>query len=684
MKKFLLFVIALLTTFAAWAGEIFADGDLVYEVFNEGINCEVQGLSQQGKATDNLYLTIPGRVFHNGTYLDVIRVQPSAFKGQNNLVSVRFSYRVIQIFQNAFQDCKNLEIVNLPSSMLAVDYGAFAGCTALKTVRCAAAEPPAASYTSFPVNSGMTLHVSKAWSSAGDIVGKYSNATGWNMFSEIKKTSEAYDIYCSDGALLVVTSPPYEPGSGDPRTGEMALVGFNKNGSAIVDGALVPACGSSTYNFDGYSYWLTTVAEYACYYQQDLKSIDFSELTHLRKIEKGAFEFAFTIEKAKLNCDTIDQDAFYGVNILHSLTFGPRLKFIGDQAFDGCHIYNDVILPYGIQYIGEKAFFDGTFKRILIPSSLIGANYFFLSGVKSLQEIIFNDGFWSTFTNWDLTGIPTSCKLLVPTGKVQQYRNNPKWGTLNVQAGAYDFNYGASFDETSRYHMTVTGITPVTHEGVTYDGTAKYVFHPNIQASDIKGFTPSIAESDDMLGSSKKYLITEIGDSCFTHTITNFTQDEMDLTPLTALEKIGHDAFWQSNFKELKLPASVTEIGEFAFCNMPRLTDFYVENPNPVNIESSVFSDADQQRATLHVPTQAAVAAYKAARIWRNFYKIVCDATSGDIDGNGVVNVSDVTALINKILGTASFDDAICDIDGNGVVNVSDVTALINIILQGS
>lgn len=126
MKKFLLFVIALLTTFAAWAGEIFADGDLVYEVFKEGINCEVQGLSQQGKAKNNLYLTIPGRVSHNGTYLDVIRVQPSAFKGQNNLVFVRFSYGVIQIYQNAFKDCKNLEMVHLPSSMLAVDYGAFA------------------------------------------------------------------------------------------------------------------------------------------------------------------------------------------------------------------------------------------------------------------------------------------------------------------------------------------------------------------------------------------------------------------------------------------------------------------------------------------------------------------------------------------------------------------------------
>ena len=54
----------------------------------------------------------------------------------------------------------------------------------------------------------------------------------------------------------------------------------------------------------------------------------------------------------------------------------------------------------------------------------------------------------------------------------------------------------------------------------------------------------------------------------------------------------------------------------------------------------------------------------------------------GDIDGNGEVNVSDVTALINHILNAATYDSTLCDIDGNGEVNVADVTALINILLR--
>ena len=53
----------------------------------------------------------------------------------------------------------------------------------------------------------------------------------------------------------------------------------------------------------------------------------------------------------------------------------------------------------------------------------------------------------------------------------------------------------------------------------------------------------------------------------------------------------------------------------------------------------------------------------------------------GDVDRNGKVNVSDVTALINMILGVTTMDMEAADVDGNGKVNVSDVTALINIIL---
>lgn len=57
------------------------------------------------------------------------------------------------------------------------------------------------------------------------------------------------------------------------------------------------------------------------------------------------------------------------------------------------------------------------------------------------------------------------------------------------------------------------------------------------------------------------------------------------------------------------------------------------------------------------------------------------DARRGDINGDGSVDVSDVSALINTILGVAHYTTYLTDVTGNGSVDVSDVTSLINIIL---
>lgn len=54
----------------------------------------------------------------------------------------------------------------------------------------------------------------------------------------------------------------------------------------------------------------------------------------------------------------------------------------------------------------------------------------------------------------------------------------------------------------------------------------------------------------------------------------------------------------------------------------------------------------------------------------------------GDVNGDGVVNTSDVTTLVNMILGIVAKDITRGDVDGNGEINVSDVTALVNIILK--
>ena len=55
----------------------------------------------------------------------------------------------------------------------------------------------------------------------------------------------------------------------------------------------------------------------------------------------------------------------------------------------------------------------------------------------------------------------------------------------------------------------------------------------------------------------------------------------------------------------------------------------------------------------------------------------------GDVDGNGFVNVTDVTMLINAVMtdNYSFINQANADVDGNGILNVTDITSLINIVM---
>ena len=54
----------------------------------------------------------------------------------------------------------------------------------------------------------------------------------------------------------------------------------------------------------------------------------------------------------------------------------------------------------------------------------------------------------------------------------------------------------------------------------------------------------------------------------------------------------------------------------------------------------------------------------------------------GDVDGDGNINISDVTALIDLLLTDGSMT-AGADVDGDGNLTISDVTALIDMLLTG-
>ena len=150
------------------------------------------------------------------------------------------------------------------------------------------------------------------------------------------------------------------------------------------------------------------------------------------------------------------------------------------------------------------------------------------------------------------------------------------------------------------------------------------------------------------------------------------------------VDTIGWRSFLDcTNLRCVTFGKNVKYIKDDAFYGCSALSEIFSHPVDPPALEGNgVFDDVDIYSLTVHVP-KGSKDKYNQYYpwYWCNIVEDLVTTTPGDVNGDGKVNVSDVTALVNMILGVIPKDEDSADVNGDGRVNVSDVTALINIIL---
>ena len=138
---------------------------------------------------------------------------------------------------------------------------------------------------------------------------------------------------------------------------------------------------------------------------------------------------------------------------------------------------------------------------------------------------------------------------------------------------------------------------------------------------------------------------------CITEISANVFEGCTGLTSLTIpklVTKIGEGAFKDcTGLTSVTIPNSVTNISGKAFEGCTGLARVFSFNPEPPVIAEDTFSSYD---ACIFVP-KGCVSKYKEAEYWKNFKSIKETYVENiDINGDGIIDMGDVTSLISMIL----------------------------------
>ena len=155
-----------------------------------------------------------------------------------------------------------------------------------------------------------------------------------------------------------------------------------------------------------------------------------------------------------------------------------------------------------------------------------------------------------------------------------------------------------------------------------------------------------------------------------------------------------------NTMNHVTLPSTLNYIGSNAFNRCTSLSVIYVKATTPPYCDTYEWYDYDWDEDVIDyafTPTQfnntavfvpeASIGSYKNAETWKKFKKVYGmnyqpEYITGDVDGNGVLGISDVTALIDYLLSGGNIDTEAADVNGDNSISIGDVTALIDILLN--
>ena len=280
----------------------------------------------------------------------------------------------------------------------------------------------------------------------------------------------------------------------------------------------------------------------------------------------------------------------------------------------------------------------------------------------------------------DITRVEAECNIMSAASQAATiYRWHADMGSDVFDGG---FEGDNSIDITAFYPETVTqwSYAPIVKMVLGSDDETKYageLFY-------IDGFNsvPALYDATGSLVDSFEAVPKELFPETGTNGVAEFSLEGKSFMTYSIAQYAGVGHGCQANIVELGEGPSLTGMTKYWQIPADSLghTSDGGNRVHVLNVEYGQEKGSDVVTLFTY-KCQNGMGVYK---IGKNVGGDTPAPLTGDVNKDGIVNVSDVTELINMILGSATPDAAVGDLNGDGTINVSDVTELINIILASA
>lgn len=602
----------------------------------------VRGSSKQG------ILSVPDSVTYQNRKFAVVGIKSIAFQNNSKILEVHLPNTLRYIGLSAFQS-SSLVKINLPDSLQTIEYQAFSG-SKLQEVT-----------------------LPDSLKSIGYSAFKGTRITSINIPKNIERIEKTTFQDCLSLAKVTFAT-------------ESKLIEIDMNAFSGCSNLRTIVLPSSVFRINAECF-------YGC---TNLESITLSQ--RIQTIPRSCFHGCENLQFIDLpnSIRTIEDNAFYQCKSLTSIAFPEYTSSIGNQAFISCDKLTEVFVPKGLRVSwGFETFLHCNIKKVYLNS--------FPSKVTTPQGII--NAFHLSST--------TDYKVYVPVGMKSEYGNDPHYIeqdlSITLSKKTMVVGHAAKLDYT-----TAPVKLPLTNEMQWRSS------NPEVATVDANGVVNPIAPGKTVislattcdgieLAASTVVNVTEAPNTHFSIADVAAPAGQLMEIPVVMTNQESITSFQCDITLPAGFEADMTDEGlNLQLSDRKRSTHVIEGAVQPdgkirviaYSTRNSTFSGNDGILFTLGV--RAAKATPGAHQI--NIDEIYCVDNSGlelaidpasgyvtvepavgngDANGDGEVNVSDVTITVGHILGEQNelFIADNADINGDKRINITDVAGIVTQIL---